>query len=872
MQLSWVTLTFTQSADQQADLKNLLAGQQNPSSPDYHRWLTPAQYADRFGVSPSDIARIEQWLRSQGLAIAAIAQGRSWIAVNGSAAQFESAFGTEIHQYAADGKTHFANATNPSVPAAIAGLILSIRGLDDFRLKPHAMKPKYTSGSGNHYLGPNDIAAIYDIAPAYNAGINGSGQRLVIAGQSDVPTSDLTNYANYFNMPANLPQMILIPNSPDPGISSGDREESDLDLEISAAVARNAAIIFVYSEDVMTSVQYAIDQNLAPVISVSYGSCEQESFPSALTIQSWAQQANAQGITWFDASGDDGAADCNDSQNPGLAVDTPASVPEVTGIGGTAFADTSGTYWGASNGSYGLSALGYIPETSWNTSAADGEPSASGGGLSTVFQKPSWQAGPGVPANNARNVPDISFNADPDHDGFIVFSDDQNSPQVYGGTSCGTPLMAGIAALLNQYQQTAGLGNINPNLYALAQSNPSVFHDITTGNNVVTAQFDCRHGCPTPDPVGYYAGPGYDNVTGLGSVDAWLLITCWTGICSTSTPPPVQTTPPTASLSLISNLNSVGQQDLAALTATAVATDGVTTPQGVVVFSAGATSLGSVALTGSAGVSTATLSIQGDQLPLGTTTVTATYDGSSTSAPVSSSVSLSVRAVGSSSNGTPAIPSNGLVDAASYHSQYSPGMILAIFGATLAPSGTAEAASSVPLPLTMAGVSATVNGVAAPLYYVSPAQLNVQVPWQIPAGSAATVVVNNNGKIAQQTFFMAAASPGIFADQSSVIVPNGSASPGQATTLYLAGAGAVTPAVATGYAPSPAASLPAPQNTTVTVGGIPATTTFVAVPSWSVGVTQINFEVPAGISAGAQPVIVNVNGVSSPVAYINITN
>ena len=211
LKLFYVTLTLALSDAQKSDLQKLLADQQNPSSPDYHHWLTPTQYADRFGVAPQDIGQIEQWLRGQGLTIAAVAQGRNWIAVGGTAAHFESAFGIEIHQYLVNGETHFANATNPSVPAAIGGLVLSVRGLDDFRMKPRALKPRYTSAHGNHYLAPNDIAAIYDIAPAWKAGINGSGQKIVIAGQSDVPTDDLTNYTNYFNLPAHLPQMILCP-------------------------------------------------------------------------------------------------------------------------------------------------------------------------------------------------------------------------------------------------------------------------------------------------------------------------------------------------------------------------------------------------------------------------------------------------------------------------------------------------------------------------------------------------------------------------------------------------------------------------------------------------------------------------------------
>ena len=272
--------------------------------------------------------------------------------------------------------------------------------------------------------------------------------------------------------------------------------EADLDLEWSGAVARNANILFVYGTDVFNAVNYAIDNNLAPVVSTSYGTCELEPpDQGASTLQAWAQQGNAQGITWFNASGDDGAADCYDHNNPGLAVDLPASIPEVTGVGGTEFAEAGGvTYWNPANDSMGGSVLSYIPETSWNDSAQDGTAAASGGGASILFTKPSWQTGPGVPANNARNVPDISMNASADHDGYVIYTTDPMqgpSVQVYGGTSVPTPIYAGVAALINQYliakgkQATAGLGNINPQLYALAQTSSGIFHDITTGTNIV---------------------------------------------------------------------------------------------------------------------------------------------------------------------------------------------------------------------------------------------------------------------------------------------------------------------------------------------------------------------------------------------------
>jgi uncharacterized protein (TIGR03437 family) len=440
--------------------------------------------------------------------------------------------------------------------------------------------------------------------------------------------------------------------------------------------------------------------------------------------------------------------------------------------------------------------------------------------------------------------------------------------------------MAGIAVLLNQHLGTTGLGNINPQLYSLAQSNPGVFHDITTGNNIVTAQLNCgrRQTCVTPSPVGYSAGVGYDNVTGLGSVDAWKLMTSWGAVA-----PPVP--PITATLSLVSNLSLVGPSDYVFLTATATAIGGNTTPAGQVTFSAGTTSLGPVPLSGlpQTGISTATYIMGGGQLPLGSTNVTATYDGSSSSAPVTSGPVLLSRAVTSSSNGTPAI--QGLAEGAAFQQKYSPGMVMSVFGASLSPPGTAESATSVPLPVTMAGVAATVTvngvGVAAPLYFVSSTQLNIQVPWQTAVNSPATLTINNNGQIGSQTFYVGPASPGIFTDQTNTIVPNATVTTGQTTTLFMAGAGAVTPAIATGSAPSsstPLSGLPAPQSTiTVTVKGVPASTTcsnycFVGIPPALVGVTQINFQVPSGIPAGRQPVVVTVDGLPSPPAFLNVSN
>ena len=215
LKLSYVTLTLTQSDAQKADLKHLLAEQQNPASPNYHRWLTPGQYADRFGVSAEDIGTITQWLQGQGLSIINVAQGRNWIAVSGSAAQIEAAFATEIHQYAVDGETHFANATNPSVPAAIGGMVLSIRGLNDFRMRPRIQKPKYTSAQRESLprvltIWPQSTTSLLLMLP----GSTEQDRRSSSRDNRMSPSPILQQFQSFFNLTPNLPQMVLVGHGP----------------------------------------------------------------------------------------------------------------------------------------------------------------------------------------------------------------------------------------------------------------------------------------------------------------------------------------------------------------------------------------------------------------------------------------------------------------------------------------------------------------------------------------------------------------------------------------------------------------------------------------------------------------------------------
>ncbi|HEY3840906.1 MAG TPA: protease pro-enzyme activation domain-containing protein, partial [Bryobacteraceae bacterium] len=634
LQLNHVTLHFKLSAAQQTDLEQLLKDQQDPSSPSYHQWLTPEQFGARFGVSDADLASTTAWLQSQGLTVTGTARAKNHITFDGPASSIENAFGTELHTYLVDGEKHFANASEPSIPAALQPVVGGIHGLNNFRLKAHLsmreVTPSDTTASGHHYIAPDDFAAIYDLQPLYAAGFNGAGQKLVIVGQTALQLTDLQQFRAAYNLPGGDPTVVAVPNAGTQGVNKNDLQEADLDLEWSSAVARNATIIYVYSPDVFTSMTYAVDQNLAPVVSMSYGACEAQTPNSQVTtMRALAQQANSQGITWFNASGDSGGADCASSSNSSsgavLAVDFPASVPEVTGVGGTEFNEGTGAYWATTNNANSASALSYIPETSWNDSATDGSPSASGGGASTLFTKPSWQTGPGVPSDGARDVPDISLNASADHDGYDTIMSGKTYSS--GGTSAPTPIFAGIAAILNQYLvqngnlSAPGLGNINPNLYNLAQSSPGAFHDITTGDNIVSVTCTGRR-CTTQtsSSVGFTAGAGYDQVTGLGSVDIYNLFQAWSGgNVSSRLTPQIQVSASSTNL-------SAGQATV--LTATVSSSNG-TTPTGTVTFVAGTTTLGSATLSGSGGTATATLTVGASQLTSGTNNITAEYSSDS---------------------------------------------------------------------------------------------------------------------------------------------------------------------------------------------------------------------------------------------------
>jgi uncharacterized protein (TIGR03437 family) len=614
-----------------------------------------------------------------------------------------------------------------------------------------------------------------------------------------------------------------------------------------------------------------VDRALAPVITMSYGQCEQSDVVDLPAFQAAARQANAQGITWFAATGDSGAADCEDPgaaiAQDGLAVDVPGTLPEVTAMGGTEFLDQSGAYWSATNTANGASALSYIPEKAWNDTALAGSLTATGGGASISFPQPAWQTGPGVPADGMRHVPDLSVSASADHVGYYVYSGGIGS--YFGGTSVAAPTMAGIFVLLNQYlvstgtQKQAGLANVNPTLYRLAQSTGNAFHGVTQGNNDVP----CAEGSPNcaSGTIGWNAGGGYNSATGLGSVDAANLVHGWSSaaptgssvVASISQNPVFQQQPDANGNGWVFKLTFSEEAGIPT-TLTGLGIGGVDYSSQI------AGLFGSAKLAAGGSVS-ASIGLQNLTVP---TNVLFTYAG--------------VDASGSVWNGQMSIPFQGfqtqlqiggISNAATGQQSYAPGMILSIYGAAL---GTfAQSTATIPLPDYLAGFEAEINGVAAPLYYVSPNQVNVQIPYETAPGQA-TLIVGNPYANVTYNFQVSAAAPGIFTFANGGINPIQSAAVGQTVTLFITGEGQVTPALATGTTPSARTqigNLPKPRLPySVTVGGVPATIAFIGIPSGLVGVTQINYTVPAAVPAGVQPVVVTVGGVPSPAANLTVTH
>ncbi len=520
-----MVMLLRRSPRQQQALAALLDSQQTRGSANYHAWLTPQEFGRRFGPAAEDLEKVADWLQQEGFRIDSVAKSGMWIEFSGTAGQVNTAFRAQMRRYRIGGAPHIANRADLSVPAALAPLVQGVT-LHDFFSKPalarrqaagDAPVPQITAPwNGAHAVIPGDFASIYDLNPLYKAGLNGAGQTIAIAGEADISLSDVATFQKIFGLPANPPQVIDVGADPGEDTMQGYGLEASIDTEWSSAVAPGAAIDLVVSEPsettdgIVLAALYIVDHDLAQIVSVSYGECEQDlgATGNALWSSLW-EQAAAQGMSVFVASGDQGAVACNtdgvdfDTGYGPMAVNGLASTPFDTAVGGTEFEESvnggsASTFWNTTNASNLASVTGYIPEMVWNDSCDDSYnlyllqecqiptlPSlaASGGGVSTIYATPSWQtlqvtglnalAGYSLPNQagvSPRGLPDVSLDASADHDGYLLcFTTDSASPDCQlennaiapttfqneaGGTSFAAPAFAGIMAIVNQQQKS----------------------------------------------------------------------------------------------------------------------------------------------------------------------------------------------------------------------------------------------------------------------------------------------------------------------------------------------------------------------------------------------------------------------------------
>jgi len=551
MPMEHMQLVLQRPAELEQALEKLMEEQQLKGSANYHKWLTAKQFASRFGVAPRDIELVSNWLQSHGFRIDSVLPSGMAIEFSGNAGQVKQAFHTEIHNLEVDGEPHFANMSEPQIPAALSGAVIGVHALHNF--KPHSLMRKATplftltgSEGGTLYaVAPSDLATIYNLNPAFSSGTTpatrnaGNGQTVVViedtllANTSDVSTFrtafGLSGYAGTFSQ-FTATGSTTCNNS---GVN-GDEGEAALDAEWAGASAPDAAIELASCADTSTVFGGLIAlQNLVngatppPVVSISYGECEASNGATAnASYLLTYQQAAAEGVSVFVASGDEGAASCDANRTAathGIAVSGFTSTPYNVSVGGTDFADTYeslagsptvpvSTYWNTSNDTNFGSAISYIPEIPWNDSCASEliysemgfsqsygaagfcnsstgksyRSTASGSGGPSVYEtgaKPAWQSVLGNPTDNTRDIPDISlFAANGVWNHFLVYCmSDTNEggatcdytnlndtlTLAAGGTSFSSPVMAGIQALIDQ-QQGAAQGNPNPVYYTLA--------------------------------------------------------------------------------------------------------------------------------------------------------------------------------------------------------------------------------------------------------------------------------------------------------------------------------------------------------------------------------------------------------------------
>lgn len=787
MRMSDLILVLRRSPEQQAAFDAFVANQYDATSPNFHQWLEPAEVGEKFGPALADIGTVSSWLASHGLSVDQISKDRMTIRFSGSAAQVEGAFHTEIHNLLVSGKPHISNMSDPQIPMALEPVVLGPKALHNFTPRPlhraggrATLNPEtgkwervaasanetkaraefgFTGGSGSSTyqiedVAPYDFATMYNVLPLWNSSIDGTGQTIAIVGTSDVRLTDIEAFRTLFGLPAGT--FNTFHNGTDPGYCNAatttnlpctidDQIENALDVEWSGAVAKGATIDLVVTQPttindpVYLSAQYAVDNKIGSIVSVSYGLCELAlgTTQDASYNNLW-QTAASQGIAVFAATGDSGSASCDQGGDAagtpyaaeyGLSVSGIASTPFDTAVGGTdlSWGNTASPYWNSTNNSAnGSTAIGYVPEVPWDdtctsplvltflqseasaliklgysaTSPTNAESacnfvvtwwttiqSLGGGDISSLvdtaggsggssncttndgstvasctggYAKPSWQAGvTGIPNDSKRDIPDVSFFAG---DGFLgsaylicvsdwgpcLTSTAAGAEPAFGevgGTSAGTPAMAGVMALINQKAGSAQ-GNPNSQLYVLAgkqtysscsaatvtSSSSCYFNDTNTG----TIAMPCAAGTPNctvstnTDGIGvlsgFAAGTGYDEATGLGSLNVANVVNAWTGTT-------IGTATATVAVSAPSSITSAQGTSI-----TVAVTGASGTPTGSVVLTSGTFTSAAMSLTSGS----ATIPVAAGALAVGSDTVKASYSGDATYAVASGTTTITV--------------------------------------------------------------------------------------------------------------------------------------------------------------------------------------------------------------------------------------
>jgi len=725
LQLHRMLMLLRRSPDQESALNKLLDSQQNPGSPQFHQWLTPDQFGEQFGPTKEDIAATSNWLASHGFSNISISKGGDVIEFSGTAGQVYSAFHTEIHRYEVNGEVHLANDRDPSIPTALSPVIAGVVSLNDFGRRSMAIRgptlhttkdqphPEIAPEPGpdltlkgptliSSFFGvaPYDFATIYDLLPLWSAGLDGTGQTIAIVGETDINPSDATFFRAFLGLPKNDPTVTIV--GADPGFQP-DELESDLDIEWAGAVARGAHIELVSSASTETTAGvdlaalYIVDNNLAPVMSESYGYCELflGTAGNAFEKAMW-QQAAAEGITVLVSSGDQGSAGCDPTgpnQNLAvhpMAVNGLASTPYNVAVGGTDFNQYNlwTNYWNlTSDPTTKESVLGYIPEVPWNDScgsstldattgddpttacnsggaaalylntiATSGGPSScvssdgtNASSCTTGWPKPIWQTGTGVPSDGVRDVPDVSlFASNGVYNSAYVVCDAHATPtgncdpsastQYFvgvGGTSASTPAMAGVMAIINQ--KYGRQGNANFTLYRLASSaeGSSIFHDITTDGNRVACTSRSSD-CDVPAGTLEPVGrmKGHDSTVGYDMVTGLGSIDIANLVNHWSN---IAFTPTKTTLDLNGGIGTVTAVHGTAISAVVDVTASSGSPTGDVTLT-GTTENGSIYL---GSLQSGAVSGQVSSLPGGSYSVTAHYAGDTQFAP-SDSTAVSV--------------------------------------------------------------------------------------------------------------------------------------------------------------------------------------------------------------------------------------